>query len=82
MFFIFPKFRSEILLILKIGYLSDYNSKLPDFADFDFDFKKTFSLSQVIRVSKKTRKWFSKISKEKTRWVIKFRVHLTLQFNV
>lgn len=33
--------------------------------------EKTFSLSLVLRVSKKTRKWFLKISKEKTRWVNK-----------
>lgn len=33
--------------------------------------EKTFSLSRVLRVSKKTRKWFLKISKEKTRWVNK-----------
>nr|YP_009967304.1 Ycf1 [Anthurium huixtlense]QIP53359.1 Ycf1 [Anthurium huixtlense] len=33
--------------------------------------EKTFYLSLVLRVSKKTRKWFLKISKEKTRWVRK-----------
>nr|UGK72374.1 hypothetical chloroplast RF19 [Wolffia australiana]UGK72387.1 hypothetical chloroplast RF19 [Wolffia australiana] len=33
--------------------------------------EKTFSLSLVLRVSKKTRKGFLKISKEKTRWVNK-----------
>nr|YP_010549477.1 Ycf1 [Anubias barteri]UYL25879.1 Ycf1 [Anubias barteri]UYL25963.1 Ycf1 [Anubias barteri] len=33
--------------------------------------EKIFSLSLVLRVSKKMRKWFLKISKEKTRWVSK-----------
>nr|YP_010424256.1 Ycf1 protein [Philodendron hederaceum]USH58606.1 Ycf1 protein [Philodendron hederaceum]UZA66513.1 Ycf1 protein [Philodendron hederaceum] len=33
--------------------------------------EKPFSLSLVLRVSKKTRKWFFQISKEKTRWVNK-----------
>nr|QHE64153.1 Ycf1 [Spathiphyllum kochii]QHE64165.1 Ycf1 [Spathiphyllum kochii] len=35
------------------------------------NFEKSFSLSLVLRVSKKMRKWFFKISKEKKRWVRK-----------
>ena len=42
MFFIFPKLRSEILLILKIGYISDYNSKSLDFGFIGFLFSSAF----------------------------------------
>ena len=42
MFVIFPKFESEKLLILKIGYLPDYNSKSLDFDFSEFLFSSGF----------------------------------------
>ena len=42
LFFIFPNFRSEKSLILKIGYLFDYNFKSLDFGFIGFLFSSAF----------------------------------------
>ena len=42
MFFIFPKFEFKKFLILKIIYLSDYNSKSLDFVSLDSSFHQLF----------------------------------------
>ena len=49
MFFIFPNFRFEKSLILKIGYLFDYNSKSLDFGFIGFLFSSAFRVVNELR---------------------------------
>ena len=49
-FFIFPKFESEKLLIWKIVYLSDYNYKSLDLAFIGFVFSSDFRGYQIRRI--------------------------------